>query len=243
MNNHSVQFTCIQDTRSKLPTRRGDTMIQKPLQKNIPLYQKAYEVIKENILIGRIRPGSKISENVLSEQLQISRTPLREAISQLKKDGLLTTDNNTTKVIELNKHDYEGLYDCRMALEKRAIKLVIKQITNKEIILLEQLLIDAEQSLAKGDFIQTLMHNSDFHQILNDACPNKWLVQFLEQIRSLLLLYRANSLMISEHNTEIIQEHRMILEAVKARNIEAATKSVEAHLQGDLMRGRKMFDS
>lgn len=217
-------------------------MLQKPLQKNIPLYQKAYEVIKRDILTGKISPGSKISENTLAEQLQISRTPLREAISQLKKDGLLITDNVSTKVMVLNQQDFEGLYECRIALEKQAIKSVVDEITDNQLKELNDLLDRAEELLAQGDYMETLMCNTRFHEVLTKACPNKRLVQFLEQARSLLLLYRANSLIFSEQNLEIFREHREILKAVTERNVEKAVVAIETHLLGDLRRGEKMFE-
>lgn len=217
-------------------------MIQKPLQKNVPLYQQAYEVIKKNILTGKIKPGTRLSENVLAEQLQISRTPLREAISQLKNDGLVIVDNGITKVKELNKKDYEGLYDCRIILEKRAVELVTFQIADEGIKKLERLLDEAEHSFRKGDYMETLMKNNEFHNILTNVQSNRWLVQFLNQIRSLLLLYRANSLLVSDHNVDIFQEHQMILEAIKKRDANAAVEWTESHLLNDLKRGMKMFD-
>ncbi len=213
----------------------------KAIKKTTPLYHKAYEEIKAAILTGRISPGSKISESTFADQLKISRTPLRDALRQLKKDGLLTTENGVTKVMELNQQDYEDLYDCRIQLEKRAVELTINRMTENQIKAISLSIKNAEQALFQGDYMKTLTYNTQFHKELTSPCPNRRLLRLLDQIRSLLLLYRANSLQFSEHNIEIFSEHRMILEAVKRRDAAKAVEAIEAHLLGDLARGKNMF--
>ena len=94
-----------------------------PLTRNVPLYQQAYQEIKREILTGKIKPGTKLSENVLAEQYKVSRTPLREAIRQLQIEGLLISDGVSTTVVELSVKDFEELCYCRLVLEKEVVKL------------------------------------------------------------------------------------------------------------------------
>jgi DNA-binding GntR family transcriptional regulator len=212
-----------------------------PLEKNRPLYQKVYKEIKKAILTGKIKPGSKIIESVLAQQLQISRTPLREAFRQLQKEGLLVTDNISTTVIELKKDDFEHLHKCRLVLEKEAIESVVNEITNKQIKQIDAVICKAEKALVQGDYIKALTYNSMFHELLLHCCTNVRLVQILDQIRSLQILYRANNLKFSKENMEIIHEHRKILEVVKGKNVEKVMKAMESHLTGDYKRGLSLF--
>lgn len=208
-----------------------------------PLYEQVYEKVKESILSGDMKPGEKIIVVKLAEQLKISRTPLREALRQLLKEGLVNIDKNgTVTVIELDKDDFEELCFCRLVLEKQIIALVVKHITEAQLADVDRILDKTDQSIENGNHLETLNLNAKFHKRLISACPNKRLIQLLDQVRSLLLLYRANIHKDAAHNKEIAREHREIFEAVKARDVQKAVHVIENHLNNDHIRGRKMFE-
>lgn len=208
-----------------------------------PLYEQVYDEIRSSILGGEFKPGEKIVVVKLAEHLQISRTPLREAFRQLQKEGLVNMDKNgTVTVIDLDKDDFEELCFCRLVLEKQIIELVVDQITEAQLAVVEDILDKTDEAIENGDNIKILNLNAEFHKVLIEACSNKRLVQLLEQIRSLLLIYRANIHKHLEHNKDIAGEHRRIFEAVKARDAEEAVKAIEMHLNNDRMRGRKVFE-
>jgi DNA-binding GntR family transcriptional regulator len=211
-----------------------------PLVRNIPLYQQVYQEIKNEIITGNMKPGSKISENVLAEQFQISRTPLREALRQLQQEGLVVSDGVSTSIVELNAKDFEDLCNCRLILEKEVIKLCIEHITDEDILVLEQFLNQAHKELNGTDnidYMKILHYNSQFHDVIINSSANKRLVQLLSQTRSFLLLYRANGLLKAENKLDFINEHREILEAIRERDVHKAVAAIEAHLQGDIARG------
>ena len=215
-----------------------------PLTRNVPLYQQAYQEIKREILTGKIKPGTKLSENVLAEQYKVSRTPLREAIRQLQIEGLLISDGVSTTVVELSVKDFEELCYCRLVLEKEVVKLSIKNITDEDIAVMERFLEQAESEL-NGDsdinYLEVLQYNTQFHDHIIKCCGNHRLVQLLEQTRLLLLLYRANALVSAPNNRDFVNEHRGILEAIKNRDIDKAIVAIEEHLKGDLERGKRFL--
>lgn len=201
-----------------------------------PLYQQAYETIKKTILSGELSPGSKLVTTKMAEQYQISRTPLREALRQLQIEGLLISTHNGMEVVTLDKEDFEHLSHCRLVLEKDIIIYIVNAISDGEIEQLESIVKEAEEACEAKENMKLLELNTLFHSKLHESCSNKRLVQLLNQVRSLLLIYRANSLNNQIANKEVIKEHQDLLQSIKNRDVDKALISVEQHLENDVIR-------
>lgn len=205
-----------------------------------PLYQQAYERVKESILTGEIKPGSKIIVTKLAKEYQVSRTPLREALRQLQKEGLLIQNNLGTRVVSIELADYEELCLCRLVLERQVMSMVVVEISNEKLKITEEIVKKSKEALKSKAPIKSLILvlNSRFHETLYSTCSNSRLVQMLDQVRSFLLIYRANVLKHPEYNHEIFEEHEAIFKSVKERNTTKTIEAVEIHLNNDLERGR-----
>ena len=160
------------------------------LYQSEPLYRQVYAKIKKSILNGEISPGSKIVVAELANTFKISRTPLREALRQLQKEGLLVLDNTGTRVIELNREDFYELCFCRLILEKRIMTLVVNEIPDEQLEMIDSIIHKLEKAVVRNEILKVLSLNTDFHEIIINACENKRLVNLLKQVRSLLLLYK-----------------------------------------------------
>ncbi|MCM3089894.1 MULTISPECIES: GntR family transcriptional regulator [unclassified Cytobacillus] len=211
------------------------------LQFSQPLYQQIYDIIKRSILAGELKPGEKVNVSQLAEKYNISRTPLREALRQLQIEGLLVQDHLGLSVVKLEESDFNDLYECRLMLEPTITRLILKTITDKELEEIKIILLDAERAFEEGNHLQLLELNAQFHDRLLEASPNKRALHLLQQVRSFLLLYRANILKNNEHNREILKEHRQILNALIARDEESVIQNVKVHLRNDLERGTNMI--
>ncbi|KAF0817797.1 putative regulator PutR for proline utilization, GntR family [Bacillus sp. ZZV12-4809] len=211
------------------------------LQFSQPLYQQIYDIIKRSILAGELKPGEKVNVSQLAEKYNISRTPLREALRQLQIEGLLVQDHLGLSVVKLEESDFNDLYECRLMLEPTITGLILKTITDKELEEIKIILVDAERAFEEGNHLQLLELNAQFHDRLLEASPNKRALHLLQQVRSFLLLYRANILKNNEHNREILKEHRQILNALIARDEESVIRNVKIHLRNDLERGTNMI--
>ncbi|KML37341.1 MULTISPECIES: GntR family transcriptional regulator [Bacillaceae] len=211
------------------------------LQFSQPLYQQIYDIIKSSILAGELKPGEKVNVSQLAEKYNISRTPLREALRQLQIEGLLVQDHLGLSVVKLEETDFKDLYECRLMLEPKIMGLILKTVANEELEAIEKVLLNAESAFKEGNLLQLLELNAQFHDWLLEASPNKRALHLLQQVRSFLLLYRANILKNNEHNREILKEHRQILNALKARDEAAVIQNVENHLRNDLERGTNMI--
>ncbi|MCU9613502.1 GntR family transcriptional regulator [Caldibacillus lycopersici] len=204
-----------------------------------PLYQQAYEEIKKSILTGTIPLGSKVIASQLAEKYQISRTPLREALRQLQNEGLLIPDQNGFAVIELDRNEFEDLCDCRLVLEKKLMELIVGKIETEHLNKIEAVLTATETAIAEDDLLKILSLNAQFHQLLMDCCPNRRLVQLLEQVRSLMLIYRAN--INKNPDPQIVKEHKEIFLALKEQDKEKVLELIENHLENDRLRGTKVL--
>lgn len=214
----------------------------KALEQSQPLYQQVYDLVRHLIISGEIQPGSRIVVSKLAEQYEISRTPLREALRQLQKEGLLVQNNRGTKVIDLDENDFQELCQSRLLLEREIIKLAVSEISAQALEELEEIIVLAESQLKSANNSHSFLElNTKFHEIIIHSVSNNRLIQLLDQVRSLLLLYRAKIINYPGHHGEIIEEHRMILHALKERDQEKAIRSVEGHLKNDQIRGRKIF--
>ncbi|PYZ96672.1 hypothetical protein CR205_13310 [Alteribacter lacisalsi] len=207
-----------------------------------PLYQQAYETIKKSILSGQLGPGSKLVTTRLAEQYQISRTPLREALRQLQVEGLLVLKQSHLEVVTLDKNDFAELSQCRLVLEREIISYIVEGIKDEQISEVEAVIEEAEKACEEQEALRLLELNSQFHRMLYEVCSNKRLVQLLDQVRSLLLIYRANTIINQHENKEILAEHKDLLEVIKKRDYEEALASVEKHLENDMKRGESVIE-
>ncbi|WP_096437411.1 GntR family transcriptional regulator [Alteribacter populi] len=208
-----------------------------------PLYEQVYEDIKDNILTGKLAPGSRIVSAKLAEHYQISRTPLREALRQLQIEGLLENDKAGLYVVKIDADDFEELCDCRLYLEKEVIRLVVDDAGDEHLEAIERLLSYSEKVIKDegNNHKEILELNARFHKLVIDCCSNKRLIQLVNQIRSVLLIYRGMILQDETHNLEIFKEHLTIFHCIKDRNKEKAVEAIEMHLTNDKLRGNKML--
>lgn len=207
----------------------------KPLKRAQSLHEQTYQVLRNAILTGELSVGVRLVETQLAETLQVSRTPIREAIRQLQRENLITTDSNgALRVAKLSVVDAIQLYDCRISLEQLSVSEACRNATHQQLAQLELAVQRAEKSLeAPANQLtnyQLLHLDYEFHRLLAEGSANGWLVQILDQVFDKMALLRLRTM---EHNPgvlEIRSEHRRIYQAVCDRDPVAATQAVQFHL-------------
>ena len=121
-------------------------MTTAPIQRSKSLHEQVYQAVRVSILSGQLRPGERLVETQLAQQLQVSRTPLREALRKLQQEGLLTAEGGGgLRVATLSVQDAVELYDCRLALEGFAIAAACQQATTDQLTAMETWVTAAEQ--------------------------------------------------------------------------------------------------
>ncbi|MDA0266941.1 MAG: GntR family transcriptional regulator [Cyanobacteria bacterium] len=206
-----------------------------PIQRRKSLSEQVYSALRTGILTGELVPGSRLIETQLTEWLKVSRTPLREALRQLQKEGLITADTHGgLRVITISATDAAELYDCRMALEQLSVAGACDHATAAQLTALEDYVMQAEARGSQSPQIKTLLQWLDldyqFHHLIAESSGNRRLVSLLDQLFDAMALLRIQTL---QHNPSVLDirlEHRQIYEAIAQRDAATATEAVRFHL-------------
>ncbi len=195
----------------------------------------AYERLERAIMEGEIKPGERLSESALARRYGISRGPLREAIGQLEGRRLVERKLNLgAQVVSLSNTDLIDLLVIRESLEGMACRMAASRITPAQIARLEDLLLahaDTEAVKTGRGYFQG-SGNSDFHQVIIQACGNKRLIGMLDgELYSLLRLYRHQSSRRPGRPAAALKEHRAILSALKLGDGDKAEAAMRTHVQ------------
>ena len=191
--------------------------------------------LEEAILSGELAPGSRVSEHSLAMQLNVSRSPLREAISRLEGKKLVQRKPNFgARVAEQSTDDLCELLVVREALEGMACRHAAVSITDAELSHLDRLLKDHgknHEALEEGAGSYLEGYDVAFHFSIIKASRNKRLIGMLcEDLYSQLRLYRYKASSTKGRPRQSYQEHRAILEALIARDPEAAEVAMRHHI-------------
>lgn len=205
------------------------------VQRNKYLQEQTYQVLKTAILSGELAPGQRLVETQLAKKLQVSRTPIREAIGLLQHDNLATIDsNNVVRVATISIEDAVQLYDCRIALEQLSVMAACQNATQaqlKELLLMveqAEKLVNSKPSPLTSFRLLDLDYR--FHRLLVQSSGNSWLVDLLDQVFDKMQLLRIQTTKNNLNVLEIRTEHRRIYEPVQQRNPEAAVQAIKEHL-------------
>lgn len=145
--------------------------------------QRVREELRERILTGRLRPGDRLVERELAEDLGVSRVPVREAIRSLEAEGFLVVQSPRRVVVrQLARVDVEELFDVREALEGLAAGLAASRAGAAELKRLERVLADAARATARGDAARITVLNSRFHDEIVAIAGNALLTTMLQPL-------------------------------------------------------------
>jgi DNA-binding GntR family transcriptional regulator len=208
------------------------------VQRSKSLQEQAYLALRTSILTGELLPGDRLVETQLAEKLQVSRTPVREALRQLQRDGLVVVDvNGNLRVATISAIDVMHLYDCRIALERLSIQGACQYATPTQLQALENLVIQAEQLVDDPqNSPKMLTLDFQFHHQVAKCADNPWLVVLLDQVFDKMTLMRVQT---TRHNPRVLEirgEHRRICEAIARKDSASATQAIESHLMASKAR-------
>jgi DNA-binding GntR family transcriptional regulator len=194
------------------------------------LADQAHEGLLTAISEGRLTPGQAIRETALAEELGISRTPIREALQRLARDGLVRLDaRNGASVGELSLEAIRELYDLREILEGSTARFAALNARPSEHQRLEAIL--AREADQLDDPAKLAKLNKLFHRTLCDAAGNRYLSSAVATFSTTLLLLGPTTLAASHRAGESHAEHRCVVEAITAGNPDRAEEIMRAHIR------------
>ncbi len=201
-----------------------------PQQKTI-LSREIYDDLRKAILEGALKPGERIVEGTVAKQMDVSRAPLREALKQLEKDGLLTVEaHRETRVISPKPEDLRELILTRVVLETILYQFAAKRLGESEIVCMEELVQKMEKAAVKNDARAVAKLDFEFHDRLCTSSGLSRLYRIWYDQHVLLRLWLNVVAETRDHDImRTATSHRTILEAVKARDLEAIAARVFVH--------------
>ncbi|MEM9968016.1 MAG: GntR family transcriptional regulator [Pseudomonadota bacterium] len=195
--------------------------------------ETAYDELLCAIREGAFQPGDRLREEEIGERFALSRTPVREALRRLEAEGIVEHRPRQGAVVRRLDHaEVVELYEMRVVLERTAAEMAAKHGVAAEFDVLETLNkgIAAERaSPAKAAAI-----NQEFHRGLYLACRNRFLLEAARALNNSLLLLGPTTFTDAARIDLVVGQHHAIIEALRARDVEAAGLAAEAHLNTSL---------
>lgn len=206
--------------------------MKKPMEKHLTLREKILENIRDNIISGALKAGSRVSEPELAERYGISRTPIREAFRQLESEGYLTVIPRRGAVVsEFSQKDVEEFYAIKSILEGYAARRACEKLTEKELDRLQSI-NDRLAELAGNNDIKTFFKiHSDFHDLFIRAADNEKLRELITSVVTRFQRLRLMSLSLPGRMRISVQEHEKIIEAFRNKDAETAEMLVRKNAE------------
>lgn len=190
-----------------------------------------YQIIKKEICNGNYAAGQWLQEKELAEQLNVSRSPVREALKQLVDEGLaIEYPNKGVFVKEFTVKDIEEIYDVRILLESYAIKNSVKTLTSKNIQELMETLQLLVKYYEKNDLTHYIEVDTQLHQYIINLGGNSLIVDTYRRIYSQSQQFRIYSLTTQRRFDDSVTEHRSIVENICSGNWKEADRVNKIHL-------------
>ncbi len=190
----------------------------------------ALRVLKENIITLELAPGSQISENELSAALSISRTPIREALSELAKVKLIEIiPQKKTSIALIDSRLVEEAGFMRYTMESAVIEQVCLQRTEEDLLRFEENIALQKVYFQNNASEKMLQKDDEFHRAFFEITRNMEIYQLMQNLQ--IHFDRVRSISLSSlHNLQIIEDHKAIVESIKKRDAEEAKKLLQQHL-------------
>lgn len=202
------------------------------LESRLPLRESVCESIRRAIADGSLRPGTRLMEIQLAEDLGISRTPVREAIRKLELEGIVVMiPRRGAYVADISLKDITEIYEVRISLDTLAASLAAERITDEELEEMNRQLLLTGQYVLAGDIPKIVATDSVFHDILYRAARNERLVTMINNLRDQLTNIRARSMAQPGRLQDTLAEHRTLLDAIASRDPETAANAARTHIE------------
>lgn len=205
-----------------------------------PLASVARDRIYTMIAKLQLRPGERIRESHLQRKTGLGRTPIREALFQLSREGLVVRDARGFAVAELSSQEVGELYEVREELEVLAVRRAIVRAGEQQLRELEAVI--AEVSAAPRTAEDRWALGWRLHRSLAQLSGNRVLEELLEQVLRRIERVRFMEILSDPSGERAREEHRRILEAVIRRDVEAAEAAVRAHVRASRERVLSLFE-
>ena len=197
-----------------------------------PLRDQVYEIIRNLVLTGKIAPGEVIDEKLIAAQLKISRTPVREAVKKLSDENLIdVVAQSGTRAALLDRHEVEQAYIIRRALEMESAGQAATHMTGAHAEALSDILIMHARAIERKNYVLAITIDDKFHRAISEISNLPRLWRAIEISKAQLDRCRHLMLPRAGEGKATLEEHREIIRALNSADPEKARLAMGAHLQ------------
>ena len=198
----------------------------------LPLRDVVFKTLRQAILTGELKPGERLMEIHLANKLGVSRTPIREAIRQLEREGLvIMVPRKGAQVASITEKSLTDVLEVRLALEKLAVELACKRISYEQKEILKEKMLEFEQLAGTDDASLIARADVAFHDAIFESTGNMRLGQMVNNLAEQMYRYRFEYIKDRSGHEKLVSEHRLIYDAIIRADIEEATKQISVHIK------------
>jgi DNA-binding GntR family transcriptional regulator len=195
------------------------------------LREHVYTGVKGAIIGGDFQPGKRLIEEKLAADMATSRTPVREAIQKLEKEGLIfRLPRGGFAVKSVTEDEVEEILGLRSVLEGYAAFLATSRITDAELKQLDEIIMREDACLNNLNVDEFIRLDGDFHDVLYRAAKNARLYGLLNDLRDYMYRYRVIILHYQRKLHLAVQDHKEMLAAIKSKSPRLAERLVRKHV-------------
>lgn len=195
------------------------------------LTAKVYRHIRNDIVEGRYNTGDYLVEAKLAEELDVSRTPIREALKQLELEDLVVSIPNRGVLVQgISKQDIEDIFAIRHLLEGQAAYWAAQRIDKAYMNKLSEIITLMEMYTQKGDAENLARLDSEFHEVIFTASKSRMLKHILTSLHQNVQQARRSSLTDPARSQKSLAEHKAIMDAISSGQAEDAKALMESHI-------------
>ena len=199
------------------------------------LHEQVANRLRQMLVEGRIAPGAKLNERELSEVLQVSRTPLREAIKMLASEGLVELlPNRGAIAVELTEDDVRNTFEVMAGLEGQSGELAAERITDAELAEIRAMHFEMMAAFTRRDLSNYYRLNAMIHRAINAAAKNPVLSATYDRVNARLQALRFRSNQVEEKWKSAMREHEQMIEALAAHDAVAMRAVLSTHFKNKL---------
>lgn len=207
------------------------------IQKHKSLSEVVYDQLKQQILAGSIAPGTRMMEVELSEKMGVSRTPIREAIRMLEKEGLVEIrPRHGAYSSEVSKEEILGILEVRQHIDGLAAQLAAQRGTAEEKATIAQYAKEYAEAFAKlGNGVNSnelIACDEKFHESIAAASHNNTLLNMVTELQNLVIRFRYIYYTNPDVMARMLSEHEEIVETIRSGNGDGASQVARDHIDG-----------
>jgi DNA-binding GntR family transcriptional regulator len=197
----------------------------------LPLREVVFNTLRKAILTGELKPGERLMEIHLANQLGVSRTPIREAIRKLELEGLVVMmPRRGAEVAQITEKSLRDVLEVRRTLDAFCAELACERISEEEIEQLREACEEFERAAGTEDVSAIAKADVELHDIIVQATRNRRLIQIVNNLSEQMYRYRFEYIKDELRHDNLVEEHRMIYESILHRDKEKAAEASKLHI-------------